>query len=103
MKIVVAKEGENFGSGFVLAEGSVTWDQETLPLYWNGDYERGPIGSVTNIRREGKDIVADVQGFETSAYLRKIDTKQEEGENRIITQGLLAGISIVPTPACRAV
>lgn len=102
MKIVIANEGQNFGTGYILAEGAVTWEHQTIPLYWNGDYARGPIGKVTNIRREGNEIVGDVVDFELSAYLRKTDTSHNPDGVSVINTGELCSVSVVPLPSCRA-
>lgn len=99
MKIVIATEGEEFNPGIILGRGALTWP-ETIPLTYG--YNHHIFGKVTNIRREGDDIVGDFEDAEFSAAINRITKTSDEDGVDTITGGTLRGVGVVPVPAKRA-
>lgn len=100
MKIVIANENAEFNPGVILGRNSVAFPEEVPLLFRNCVITR-----ITNIRREGDQIVGEINDVELSAGVQQVVVNAgEDGMGlKEITSCVLRGVNIYPKPAERYV
>lgn len=117
MKIKIWQEDDYFnflgGPRIDMDPIVVECKEEPLPLTWNFDWEREPIGLVSNIRIEDGELVGDLEWIEGNTdfndekwetfkefcrfggYYSHVVRKVLSDGQEHVASGVLAGVSIV--------
>jgi len=52
MREIISWEGEEKLKGIFIEKDALTWDDKGIPVVWNYEMDRMPMGRATDIRRE---------------------------------------------------
>ncbi|HEY5443375.1 MAG TPA: hypothetical protein VIJ87_02680 [Pyrinomonadaceae bacterium] len=52
MREIISWEGEEKLKGIFIEKDALTWDDKGIPVVWNYEMDRLPMGRATDIRRE---------------------------------------------------
>lgn len=98
MKIIIANENAEFNPGVVLGRNSVSFPEEVPLMYGNSVVSR-----ITNIRREGDQIVGEINDVELSAAVQKVVINDsDDGQSlKEITSCVLRGVNVYPAAAVK--
>lgn len=99
-EIQILEEGHAYSDGRVVALGAITWERNFVSIYTL--YKEKLIGTLWNLRRDGKYIVGDtdlnLEHNSVTPFLIKLKTMNVD-DRMVIVEGTLIFVYAVLSPS----